>query len=338
MFRTWKWHSLWLALVPVLVLANSSTSYSQTPKIEEPKKLNITMAGLASGGAYASIGEGVLECIRKSYPGSTASYEAGQEGANIALVGSGKLQVGIANSQLVQMAYVGTGPFSNRKITNLRCLALLYEDVYFHFLIKKSTGIKSIDDIKTKKYPLKINFNTKGSFMQIAGEEMLKAYGISEGDIKSWGGRIGYMTAAESIDQMRGNVTDAFVTTVQSPFSAFVDAALTMDLALLPINDEAIEKANKALYTTKALIPKGSYSFVQEDVPTIRSSVILFGNSGLSDSEAYAIVKAISNNIEYMRGIHSSVKNLNVKTLSTITGKTPMHTGAEIYYKEKGLL
>jgi len=342
MHRTFKFY---FSLVTLLILASSMAGYSQSnptskppsQKVDEPKKLNIAMAGIGVGGAWASIGEGVLECIRRSYPGSTASYEAGQEGPNVALVSSGKLQIGIANGQLVQMAYEGTGPFNKRKMENVRVLAMLYEDVYFQFLVNKKTGIKRIEDIKRLKYPLKINFNTKGSFMQIAGEQVLNAYGITESDIKSWGGRIGYMSTGDSIDQMRDSVIEAYITTTQVPLSNFVDAALTMDLALLPVNDEIIEKLKITLYTTKGVIPKKTYTFVDQEIPTLKSECILFVNSKISDAEAYAITKAISNNINYLKGIHPSLKSLTVKGLATIKGKVPFHPGAELFYKEKGV-
>ena len=60
------------------------------------QKLDLAICGGSIGGAWAAIGEGVGEVVRRSYPGSNTAYEVGQEAANLALVSRGKIQLGIA--------------------------------------------------------------------------------------------------------------------------------------------------------------------------------------------------------------------------------------------------
>lgn len=312
---------------------NTNTTDQNTPRLYD-----ISMAGIGVGGAWASIGEGVLESIRRSYPGSNATYEAGQEGPNVALVSQGQMQLGIANSQLIQMAYEGTGPFEGKPMKNLRILATLYDDVYMQFVIRKETGITSFEDIKRLQYPLKINFNTKGSFMHLEAEEVLKTYGITVEDIESWGGKVGYMSTGDSLDQMRDGIIDAYSTCTQVPLSNFVDAALTMDLNILPVSDDVINEVSKALYTRKGVIPSGTYTFNDQDIPTLQSECVLFVNGDLPEDELYDIAKALSDNLEYLKGIHSSLKDLTLKELATIEGTVPLAPGAEKFYKEKGAL
>jgi len=317
----------------------SSTQAGETQNSGEfkvPDKIDVTIVGGSIGGAWAAIGEGVGEVIRRSYPGSNTAYEVGQEAANIALVSSGKVQLGIAHTGLIKMASEGQAPF-NKKMDNLRAITVLYGEAAQHFLIKIDTGIASFEDIKNKQYPLKLNLNTADSFMEIVGKKCLEAYGITYNDIKSWGGSVDFMSMSNSIDLMRDGKLEAYSNVIQIPSSHIVDASTTMKLNLLSMTDEAIEKVNAELGTYKTVIPKDKYNFLNEDVPTVAATVILFASKDLSDGEAYAIVKAIDENMDYFKGIHSSLADLSLEKMKEVS-PVPLHPGAEKYYKEKGVL
>ncbi|WP_372995012.1 TAXI family TRAP transporter solute-binding subunit [Lutispora sp.] len=308
----------------------------QSGEFKEPDKLNVTIVGGSIGGAWAAIGEGVGEVIRRSYAGSNTAYEVGQEAANLALVSAGKVQLGIAHTGLIKMASEGQAPF-NRKMENLRALTVLYGEAAEHFLIKADTGITSFEDLKNKKYPLKVNFNTADSFMEIVGKKCLEANGITYEDLKSWGGAVDFMSMGNSIDLMRDGKLEAYSNVIQVPSSHIVDASTNLKLNLLPMTDEAIEKVNAELGTYKTTISKEKYSFLNEDVPTVAATVVLFASTDLTDGEAYAIVKAIDENMDYFKGIHASLGDLTLEKMTEVA-PVPLHPGAEKYYKEKGVL
>ncbi|MEW6662774.1 MAG: TAXI family TRAP transporter solute-binding subunit [Bacillota bacterium] len=334
----------WLALVLVLLLilmftvAGCGTKESK-PQAEQPKeapKVNVTIAGGSIGGAWAAIGEGVGEVIRRSYPGSNTAYEVGQEAANIALVGSGKVQLGIAHTGLLKLAMEGKAPF-NQAYAQLRALTVLYGEAVEHFIVRTDTGIASFEELKAKKYPLLLNLNTKDSFMEIVGRKALEAHGITYDDINSWGGKVNFMAMGPSLDLMRDGKLHAFSNVIQVPSSHVVDASTTLKLTLFPMSDEAIKKVNAELGTYKSVIPKEKYPFLKEDVPTVAATVVLFTSVDLPEQQAYAIVKAIHDNFDYFKGIHGSLKGLDLKGMAK-TAPVPLHPGAEKYYKEKGAL
>lgn len=334
--------SLLLALVMLvssLLVGCGDRSGSQTPPTSsngtentEVEKLKLTIAGGSIGGAWAAIGEGVSEVIRRSYPGSEIAYEVGQEAANVAMVSGNKVQLGIAHASFLKMASDGVDPFSS-PMGNIKALAVLYGEAAEHFLILQNSGIKSFDDLKAQKYPLKVNFNTKDSFMEIVGKKTLEAYGITYDDIKSWGGNVDFMSMGSSIDLMRDGKIEAYSNVIQVPSSNITDAASSLKLSLLPMSDEVRAKLNAELGTYDAVIGKDKYTFMTEDVPTVAAKVVLFTNSELSDQEAYAIVKSIDENLEYFTGIHSSLKGLTLETLQDVA-PVELHPGALKYYQE----
>lgn len=296
------------------------------------KKVDLAICGASIGGAWAAIGEGVGEVIRRSYPGSNTAYEVGQEAANIALVSRGKVQLGIAHAQLIHMASKGNPPFKTN-IGNLRALCVLYKEAVEHFVIKTDSGINTFADIKNKKYPLKVYFNTKDSFMDIVGKEVMKAEGIEASELEKMGGKIGNSNMGASLDLMRDGKIEAYSNVIQVPSSHVTDASTTLKLNLLPMTPEGQKKVNEALGTYSTTIPKSAYSFLKADVPTVGATVVLFTNTDLSDDEAYAVLKSIKDNFDYFRNIHGSLKGLKLTDLKDVE-PVPMHPGAAKFFKE----
>lgn len=318
------------------VLALSAVIFSSSGFISTPaqaaQKLDLAICGGSIGGAWAAIGEGVGEVIRRSYPGSNTAYEVGQEAANLALVSRGKIQLGIAHAQLIKMAADGKQPFK-KKIDNLRALCVLYNGAVEHFIIKADTGITSFANIKDKKYPLKAYFNTKDSFMDIVGKNVIEAEGITPADIDKWGGFTKNSSMGAALDLMRDGKIDAYSNVIQVPSSHVVDAGTTLKLNLLSMTPEAQKKVNAAIGTYSTVIPKNAYNFLRNDVQTVGATVILFTNTDLPDDDAYAILKSIKDNFPYFCNIHGSLKGLKFADLEN-TAPIQLHSGAIKFFNE----
>lgn len=319
-----------IILATVLSLLVMTVSVSGAIAAE---KFDLSICGASIGGAWAAIGEGIGETIRRSYPGSNTAYEVGQEAANIALVSRGKVKLGIAHAQLIGIATKGEAPFEGRKFDNLKAICVLYGEAMEQFMVKQEAGINTFEDIKNKKYPLKLNLNTKDSFMEIVGKKTLEAYGIAYQDLTEWGGKVDFMSMGPSLDLMRDGKIESYMNVIQIPSSHVVDVSTNLKLRMLPISKEVQDKLNSDIGTYSSVIPKDTYNFVTEDTPTVAASVILFANESLSDEEAYAVVKSIYDNFAYFRNIHSSLKNTTLEEMSK-TSPVPLHPGAKKFFDE----
>lgn len=314
-----------LFAVAACVVATPTTSFAA-------QKLDLAICGGSIGGAWAAIGEGVGEVIRRSYPGSNTAYEVGQEAANLALVSRGKIQLGIAHAPLIKMAADGKQPFK-KKMDNLRALCVLYKDAVEHFIVKQETGIKTFADIKNKKYPLKAYFNTKDSFMDLVGKAVIEAEGFKAEDIEKWGGFAKNSSMGAALDLMRDGKIDSYSNVIQVPSSHVVDAATTLKLTLLGVSPAAQKKVNAELGTYSTVIKKSAYNFLKADVPTVGACVVLFTNADLPDADAYAILKSIKDNFQYFCNIHGSLKGLKFADLKD-TAPVPLHPGAKKFFDE----
>ena len=91
----------------------------------------------------------------------------------------------------LRMAHRGVGLFSEPM--QVAAIAVLPHYDQLGFAVSKASGITSLDDIREKRYPLRLS--TRGSLDYSTTrlvELVLKAHGFSYADIISWGGSVSY--------------------------------------------------------------------------------------------------------------------------------------------------
>jgi hypothetical protein len=90
-------------------------------------------------------------------------------------------------------------------------------------------------------------------------------------------------------------------------------------------------------YYTAVTLPAGTYKGVDMDVETIAVRAIWATHADLSDDVAYAVTKALYENVETLAKVHVKGKEITLeKALESIS--IPLHPGAERYFREKGVI
>jgi len=296
----------------------------------------ITLSGGSLGGAWSAISEGVATCLRREMPGAAITHEVGMDGANAVIVDSGRVELGILHSAMGQLALAGEPPYS-RKLENIRAITRIYSDSAFHFLVDPRTGLTSIEEIRDKKYPLRLSVNQRGTLMEIASRVALEAYGMTYEDIESWGGKIYFRPLRPSLDLMQDGRLDAATNPVQFPENNINEASLTLDLRLLPLSDPAIEYVNKRLGTYPCTIPADAYRFAEQDVQTFCDVALLIVHAGLEEERVYDITRALVKNLDYLHTVHRALAKLTVSDMPRVNA-FPLHPGAVRLYREIGAL
>ena len=92
-------------------------------------------------------------------------------------------------SGLLTQAYRGTGIFPEK--LPVRIIAVYPSLDHFVYLIHPRTGLKSLADLKEKKYPLRLSIREDATHStRVLVDQTLAAYGMSLKDIESWGGSL----------------------------------------------------------------------------------------------------------------------------------------------------
>ena len=164
-------------------------------------------------------------------------------------------------------------------------------------------------------------------------EIILKAHGITFGDIKA-----DYIDFNEVAQRLIDGQIDAGFTTAGFPTSSIINIATKRDIVLVPISAEKAKILVEAIpYYGATVIPGGLYKGVDEDVPALATPALWICDAKLSPTLVYKMTKALWENREVLEKVHSQGKNITLETALDGIG-IPLHPGAELYYKEVGLI
>lgn len=296
----------------------------------------ITLAGGSVGGAWSAIGTAIGETIKTDYPGSAFTYEPGRETGNLLLTSTGKVQLGIAHAQMALIAEKGIEPFKE-PLKNIRAIAMIDPEAAVQILATESSGITDLSQIKAKKMPVRVSLNQKGTLMQITGEEILGAYGITVKEIESWGGRVTYGAYNAGLDLMKNGQADIIINMLAFPSRQISNAARDTKFRMIGLNDQVIANLNKRLGTQTIAMPAKTYDFQPDEIKTIRGSVIVVASTSMSDKEAGDIVRAMLKNFDFLQKAHATLSRLTPTAL-TQTSPIALHPGAAAAYKAAGLI
>ena len=298
--------------------------------------MRMTLAGASPGGAWSAIGEAITDELRRGIPHGAFTLEPGQDGANAALVQTGKAELGLVHASIALAAISGTTPFDVPQ-PDVRAVMLLYADAPFHFVVDTRSGIRSLDEIGPKHVPLRISVNTRGSLMELATRTTLEAYGLSYQDLRDAGGDVLFYAFNTAYEAMQRGRLDAVSATVQVPSNQTLDASRLLDLDILSLSPEAIAFANARLGTESTTIPRSAYPFLTHDVHTFAGRVILITSARVPEAQVYEITKVLHARLNDLRRAHGSLKKLTPALLPQVGG-VPLHPGAARFYRDIGVL
>jgi len=299
---------------------------------------HFTVVGGSVGGSWSVFTEGAVEAMRRGTKDKDymISAEPGSTTGNPGMVNSGKVEMGVSFGLTALQAYQGKSDFKT-PMKNLRAVCGLIPINAFQFVMTDKSGINTFEEIKAKKYPLKVSVDSKGSTGDIITAAVLKAYGITYGDIKNWGGEIFYLSSGKTFEMMADNRMNGTGDCIPVPAGDLIESSTSIKMHLLPMSDAAIKKVGKELRMNKTVVPMNTYSFQKQEVPTINTPVVLLVNANVPADQVYNLVKSLHQNMPYLKNVAKGYSALNDQTIVDVNG-VPFHPGAEKYFKEVKLI
>lgn len=289
------------------------------------EQLSIATGG--TGGVYYPIGGGLAEIINKHVEGYAATAEVtGASVENMGLIATGDADLAIALADTVQQAYLGTGRFEGQQIEATRALASIYANM-IQIVVPADSDIQSLADLKGKR----VSVGAPGSGTEVNAQTLLEANGVSFDDFDAQ--RLNFN---ETADALANGDIDAGFWSVGSPTSSILNLATTNEIRILPLSAEEIAKAREADPTfTELTLAGGVYNGVDEPVPTLGVPNVLVVSAEMPDDLAYAITKAMFENIAELQAVHPAANETTVDFTMSAT-PVPLHPGALRYFEETG--
>ncbi|MEQ8321879.1 MAG: TAXI family TRAP transporter solute-binding subunit [Rhodospirillales bacterium] len=326
--------------LPVLVFAAIAAVIFSTASVCAQDGTRLTITGGSPAGLWSMLGAGIDSSYREDNSNNVVTYQTSGGGlANVAIVSAGQAELGIIHNIELKAAAEGQAPFK-APVNNLRAIGVLYNWAPMQMVITAKFadeyGIKTMRDVAEKKPPLRIAVNQRGNMVQETNRQILAAYGVSYEDIESWGGQIVFAPGGDMVNLFNDGRIDMGGNGVFVPDKRFVQVSQTMDLRILPLDQDVIEKVSAQTGAEPYVISAGGYPWQEEDVPTVALSAVLVANSAMSDDIAYNLAKAITVHVDKIRAVHKAMKKLSPDLFASLK-VIPYHPGAERYYREVGL-
>ena len=284
-----------------------------------------------TAGTYYPVGGMIANAI--SVPGKLIATAQATNGsvANVNGVASGAMESGFSQSDVATWAQKGTGIYEGKpNIPDLRLIANLYPET-IHVVVKKSSGIKSIAELKGKRVAL----DEPGSGTLVNARLILAAYNIKESEIKPE-----YIKPNQAADKMKDGALDAFFFVGGAPAGAIAELASSGGgIALLPIEGaQAQALRSTSSFFANDSVPAGTY----KDVDSVNTLSVgaQWVTSAKADTETiYQITKALysESTQKALAAGHAKGKLITLKNAVQGAG-IPFHPGAEKFYREAGVL
>ncbi len=301
----------------------------------------LTLTGASPGGLWSLLGAGINAAVVKQYPGSVVTYQTSGGGlANVVLLDDARADLGIVHNVELRTALLGNPPFRQR-YTNLRAIAYLYNWAPMQWTLSRRFseryGLVTGDDLVAVKPPIRFGVHTRGNMVYELNRQILAAHDVSFDDVEAWGGRIVVVGQNEMADLLQDRRLDMMGNGVFAPYARIVQTGAALDLSMLSLSDEVIEAVSQATGAEAYTIPAGTYEWLDRDINTVALGAALVATDELSERVAYEVARALVENVDQIRRVHTSMHELSPELMGSLQ-VIPYHPGALRYYREAGLV
>ena len=316
-------------LIGLLVLSLALVLSPQGMNLSHAAKKFVSIASGWVVGVYYPLAGAISSIAHKNLTDIKITVESsGASVANAKLIASGDADMAILQNDISFYALNGVKPIFDKPVANIRGITSLYQE-HCQIQARKDAKIATVADLKGKR----VCVGPLGSGTEQNALQILEMYGMKFEDFS----KVERLTATESSDYLKDGRIDAAFYSVGVGAAGLADTAMTVDSVIVPIdgsNRDALMK--KYPFFTKAVVPKGAYKGVDQDVPTVAVMAILVARAEMEEAMAYQITKAIFDNLKDIERAHAKGKELTLET-ALVGMSIPLHPGAEKFFKEKGI-
>ncbi len=290
-------------------------------------------SGGPSGGTFQYYASAITSLTKDSLKGSGLKVLASSSGGsieNIRLVNAGRAQMAVAYSGHVFQAREGRLKNDTRKYEDVLAMSYFY-GAPAQLVVRADSDIKKTSHLQGKR----VGVGNAGSGAAANCELFFTELGIWENVDRRFQG---YRQAA---DAFKNKQLDAFWVFVGYPNASVIEAALQTDIRLIDVYQDAKEIGmfEEYPYFSKVVIPANTYKGVDKDTHTFQDSSLWVASPKVSVDDAYKLLSVVYSDagLKHMVATHKSAKAMSVK--NGIKGIiTPLHPGAEKFWREKGIL
>ncbi|SLN24535.1 TAXI family TRAP transporter solute-binding subunit [Oceanibacterium hippocampi] len=316
------------------------------PGLSAAQDLRFFQIGTGStGGTYFPIGSLIAGAISNP-PGSRACDDGGSCGvpgliatalttqgsvANLRAVASGRLESGLAQSDIVHSIFDGGAAkvADDQPLDDIRVIANLYPESV-HVVVREQPDLIAIGDLRGRR----VSLDRPGSGTRINARNILDIYGLGGDAVQEFA-----VSPEKAADMLLAGELDAFIFVAGYPTPVVTELADLGAIRLLPIEgDKAAELLARYRFLSPDHIPRNAYPLLP-DVPTVAVVTQWVVSKDLDEALVYDVLTALfhPSNRALLDSGHPKGRQIRVDSAVPAEGP-PLHPGARRFYQERGLL
>ncbi len=287
----------------------------------------------------------------RSEPDSTFSiWMGGAYKDNVLAIGRREVDVALTTPPaFAAQARAGIGMYEDGAFENLRAIGLVPQTDRLVLAVDANTGLTSFEDIRERQYPLRVSTDIDDGINGVGWgvARVFEAYGFSADDLRSWGGGIvpaggGPRRALQQgIDGQADAVLHEAIMT-----QWWVTLTETRTMRFLPIRQDILEDFQQRYFFESAVIPRGKFRGVFEDVPTLDwADFVILVNADMDDELAHTLAQLLVETWDVLEAGYRHIPperspvSYPLNPYTTWKGvQVPLHPGAQSYYQDHGYM
>ncbi|MFC4359765.1 TAXI family TRAP transporter solute-binding subunit [Halobium salinum] len=277
-----------------------------------------------TGGTYFPLSNEFKTVVESQTDFKLQVQSTGASVENAGNLGSGNADFAMIQNDVAYFAKNGEGieAFQGNAIPALRGVATLYPET-IHIVANAEADISSVTDLQGKV----VNTGDLGSGTQVNATQILEAVGVSDYTEQNTG-------FSQAADQLKNGDIDAAFVVGGWPVGAISDLATTHDVTLVAVDGDARQQVkDSGSYFADDEIPAGTYSGIDEAVPTVAVQAMIATQESQAEETVYQITKAIFDNVDQL-----TIKTDFISADSALDGMSiDLHPGAQRYFDEAGV-
>ena len=280
------------------------------------------------------------------YAGKTASLDALPDGAQIAVPNDATNearalllleQEGLITldrvEEMLTAAMEGTDPYTE-KVDILRGIASL-DSTLLYLVCDASVEENTVGELIENGTTVSIGTLPAGNAADMLMDLVFQEYGVTAEELS--GGSVYVADGSALTDAYSDRHFDLVTLNRALPNASLTEIMSGRDSKILGIEEDIAQALADKYDWEIVTIPAGTYPGQDEDVLTVGMKTVLIVREDCPDAVAYFLAKTMYENKDYFETVQTAYEGFDRDDMvNNLT--VPVHPGAEIYWKEIGLM
>jgi TRAP transporter TAXI family solute receptor len=308
--------------VPAALLLSLCTACARAAA-PPPSQQLILWSGIAPGFTNE-----LIQRFNRTVPHTQVSLRPATGGVVVvSAVDGGQAQLGLAQSDVVYLAYRRGIENNQYPHKNLRAIAVLWVNT-LHVLVRRDSRFRSIDDLAGRKVGI-IPQGTSGEF---STRILLSAHGMSYADVQPI-----FQPTDQLVPRLGAGEIDAVFSANPVMITAARGLSEKAPLRLLPIGRRVINQLRGSYpFLRPVIIAANELPGQDEPIETLGSEWLLVCRSDLSEELVYQLTREFFAHLPALAREYGEAALIDPEQAPA--APIPLHAGAARYYREREIL